>query len=775
MKETPFSLDFQDDEEAFAVKDILLKYLRYWPWFLVSAILALALAYLYTQVTPLTYRTVAKIKIMDDTKELNVATDALALMGNSTINLENEIEVLKSYRLLSQIVNDLKLDIEVYKTGAVFPIRVWEPPFTITKRLGSDSLQNTLTYEVQVNGSNFLIADEAGRQYNTSLKQADEESIELPFNIQLLDTTLIKAYQGVGYTVVINPIKDAVLGLSKNLEVEATNKNSDILSLALNGGSGNRSETILNTIIRNFDQDGILDRQLVSKRTLEVIDKRFVYLSGELDSIEIGKKDFKQANKLSYIEADAGQTLQKKAMTDDEVFKLEAQISLTQMLKNTVVGQAQYSLLPTDIGLENTGLNALVYDYNQLALERDKLIISVGGNHPKLLELSGQLERGKVNILKTVNIYQSQLKTSLRKLNQEKNLTGALFSKLPEKEKMLRSIERQQSIKENLFLLLLEKREEAAISLAATAPSIKVIDYGLTAKKPISPKKRIVYPLLLLLGLFVPFLVLYIRFALDTKINDRSDIEKMKTNIPIVAEVPILKGQKSFDGPNDRSVLAESFRIGCTNVNHMLAKKNKGQAQVIFVTSGVKGEGKTLVAYNLSLAYASIKKRVLIIGADLRNPALNEHFDSKKIIGLSDYLSDPTIDWKSCIREGNISKEYHKVCFSGAIPANAAELLAGDGFRDFIEKAKIEFDYIIVDTAPTLLVTDTLLISQYADMTLFVVRAGFTDKRIIDFSKNLNSTKKLHNMAYVLNDVGLGNSRNYNYGYGYGYGYGEKE
>ena len=270
--------------------------------------------------------------------------------------------------------------------------------------------------------------------------------------------------------------------------------------------------------------------------------------------------------------------------------------------------------------------------------------------------------------------------------------------------------------------------------------------------------------------MFLPFLVLYIRFYLDTKIHEPSDIEKLNPGIPVIAEIPFLKENKSFKDTNDRSVLAESFRICCTNVNHLLPKKEPDVGQVIFVTSAIKGEGKSLMAFNLSLAYASMKKRVLLIGADLRNPALNDHFDSKKTKGLSDYLNDPTMNWKYCINNGISTNEYHKVCFSGAIPPNAAQLLSGNGFGEFMELAKKEFDYIIVDTAPTLLVTDTMLISQYADLTLFVVRAGFTDKNLIEFSKGLNSTKKLFNMAYVLNGVGKGKKQSYNYGYGYGYG-----
>ncbi len=766
MKETPFNTDFEEKGDPFAIKETLFKYLKYWSWYMASAFIALIFGYMYIQTLPTAYRTVAKIKIVDDSKEMDVVTNALTFMSNTSINLENEIEVLRSYRLLSQVVNDLKLNIGVFKEGIFSNKRIYSPPFIITPQQELDTLSSILSYSIEINSSNFKITDENGEGFTAEFNQPEGRSIGLPFGIILKDSSSIDRYNGETYSVIIFPIKEAVINLSKKLEVNATNKNSDILSLSLDGENSKWSENILNKIITNFDQDGILDRQLVSRRTLEVIDKRFVYLSGELDSIEVGKQDFKEANKLSYIQADAGQALQKKSDTEDEVFQLEAQISLTQMLKNTVVSQAEYSLLPADVGLENSSLNALVYDYNQLALKRDKLITSVGVNHPLLLELSGQLERGKLNILKTVNVYQAQLNASLSKLNKEKSSTGELFSKLPEKEKMLRSIERQQSIKENLFLLLLQKREEAAINLAVTAPSIKVIDYGLTGKNPVSPNKKLIYAFSLLLGLFAPLLVLFIRFTLDTKVHDRSDIEKMNTDIPIVAEVPLLKDKKNFDGPNDNSILAELFRIGGTNVNYMLPKKENGKGQVVFVTSGVKGEGKTLVAYNLSLAYASIKKRVLLIGADLRSPALSENFDSKGKIGLTDYLSDSTLDWKSCVYDSKKNMQFHKVCISGSIPLNSAELLSSNRFESFIEEAKKEFDYIIVDTAPTLLVTDTLLISECADVSLFVIRAGLTDKRIVEYASNLNKTKKFTNMAFVLNDVSLSNSKNYGYGYG---------
>lgn len=772
MKEAPFSLDFNEEEDSFNAKDIFAKYLRYWPWFLATILICLLLGVAVMRYAPITYESVAKIKILDDSKELNVATDAMALLnGNSNINLDNEIEVLKSYRLLSQVVEDLHLDISYYEVGNIKTRQIWNAPFVITKLTDEDSIARQRSYELEIKNPKIIITDENEKSYTVDFNYSDTPVSELPFKIAIAEDVNLLDFNDIEYKIVLSSVKDAVILLAENLKVQPTNKNSEILALSLKGESVDRSEAILNTLIAKFNEDGILDRQLVSRRTMEVIDKRFVDLASELDSIEVGKQDFKQSNRLSYIEADAGVTLQRKSEAEDEVATLENQISLSKLLKETVINQAEYSLLPADIGLENISLNSLVANYNELALERDKLLPNVGVNHPTLRAISGQLERGKVNIIKSVNIYQAQLRTSLGQLRRESSRAGAVFSELPEQEKMLRGIERQQSIKEQLFLLLLQKREEAAINMATTTPSIKVVDYGLTSSEPLSPKKTIVYPLSFMLGMLLPFLVLFIKFSLDTKIHDRTDLEKLSPDIPVVAEIPFLKGEKGIKGFQDRSILAESFRMLSTSVNYHLPEKVKDKARVIYVTSSIKGEGKTLVAYNLAMAYASLKKRVLLVGADLRNPQLHMYLDIlKKAKGLSEYLSDPSMNWENVINEGFSNDLNIKVCYSRKIPPNAPELLSGKGFEKFINAVKEEFDYIIVDTAPTLLVTDTMLISKAADLTLFVARARFTDKKLLEYSKNLNKTKKLRNMAYALNDVGFGKARHYNYGHGYGYG-----
>lgn len=777
MKESPYLLEEFEEEDSFLLKDQLLKYLAYWPWFLGISLITLLGAFIYLKFATVTYQSVAKIKIIDESKEMNIATDAMSLLsGKSQINLDNEIEVLKSYRLLKQVVEELQLHISYYEVGNIQTSQRWNPPFTISNKMPLDSIKTPTEYQVQLAGQTVTVTDEEDQAFSLPLQAIPTTEDGLPFYIQLSDKDTPLPLEKTNYKVTLVPVKNATMQLIKNLTVQATNKNSDILALSLIGGSVPRSEAILNTIIDKFNQDGILDRQLVSKRTLDFIDERFIFLSQELDSIEGDKKAFKQQNNLSYIEADAGITLQKKSVTEEEAFKLENQIALSKLLAETLAKEKAYSLLPADIGLENSGINALVGNYNQLVLEREKIVASAGENNPTLLVINSQLQGIKQNVLQTVNSYQQQLKVSMTQLKQEKQLAGSSFSKIPEKEQLLRAIERQQSIKENLFLLLLQKREEAAISLAVTAPSIKLVDYALTSNIPVAPKKTMIMAGALLAGLFLPFGFLYLRFTLDTKIHERADLEQANPEIPILAEIPFFEEQKIFMEANDRSVLAESFRILSTNVNYMLPKKEKGDGQVIYVTSTIMDEGKSLVAFNLSLAFSSLGKKVLLVGADLRNPNIHQYFEkSKDAMGLTNFLHDPEMDWKECIHNGYNNIPYHKVCFSGSIPPNAPQLLSGPGFEKFMVAVKQEFDYIIVDTAPTMLVTDTLLISQFADLTLYVTRSGYTDKRLLEFSKALNKTEKLKNMGYLLNDVSIKKSNGYNYGYGYGYNEGSKK
>ncbi|MEH6512611.1 MAG: polysaccharide biosynthesis tyrosine autokinase, partial [Maribacter arcticus] len=624
-----------------------------------------------------------------------------------------------------------------------------------------------LRFELEFWNGEVKVTDERDSIYVMPFGSEINDEKGLPFSLNVIDNNKQPSNTITGkYQIVLKPFKQTVLDLSKLLSIQNTDKKSQILELTVKGESPEKLEAILNTVIAKFNLDGVLDRQEVFKRTLSFIDERFLYLSFELDSIEGGKESFKRINNLSYIEADAGISLERKSATEDDVANMETQISLSTLLKKSVIGQAAFELLPVDVGLENTGLNSLVGKYNELVLQRNKLSESVGAQHPSLMALSTQLEGAKVNIIKTINIYQTQLRTSLRRLNQEQSKVNTVFSRLPEKEKMLRSIERQQSIKENLFLLLLQKREEAAINLAVTAPSVKVVDYGLTNSKPIAPKKIMVLGIAGVFGLLLPFAFFYLKFALNNKIEERSDILDFGDSIPFLGEIPHLKGDKKFNDLNDRSMLAESFRILATNVNYMIPRNKAINGKVIFVTSAVKSEGKSLIAYNLSIAYHSMNKKVLLVGADLRNPELHNFLGmGLKTKGLTDYLLNPSSDWNDYVYPGLDNSLDHRICLSGDIPPNAPQLLSGKAFENFISMTKEVYDVIIVDTAPTIPVTDTLLIADYADVTLFVARAGVTDKAVLQEANELNRRGKLKNMAFVLNDTQMVAKDAYSYSY----------
>ena len=323
----------------------------------------------------------------------------------------------------------------------------------------------------------------------------------------------------------------------------------------------------------------------------------------------------------------------------------------------------------------------------------------------------------------------------------------------------------------------MQKREETAISLAITAPSAKVIDDAYSSRSPIFPKKQIIYLAAFILGLIIPFLIIYVKNLLDNKIHNRADVEKETKLIPILGEVPKIDTKESETvGTNDRSILAEAFRILRTNLSYFVKSIKGEEKNIIFVTSTVKGEGKTFVAFNLALTLSTSDKKVLLIGSDIRNPQLHRYIDRpEQSKGLSEYLYDEKVTIESVTDSYKINKKDISIILSGRIPPNPAELLMRDRFKNLLEEVKDKYDYVVVDTAPTMLVTDTLLISQHADFTVYVTRAEYTDKRLLKFPVELYHEKKLRNMAFVVNNVSVSN---YGYGnkYGYGYTYGaEKE
>ncbi|MEY2692548.1 MAG: hypothetical protein RIT03_938 [Bacteroidota bacterium] len=754
----------------------LSKYLRYWYWFVLSTVLFVLCANVYLRYTPNSYSTVAKIKILDNsTNSFKMPTDAISLFAKSKLNLENEVEVIKSHRIMKMVVQKLNLTTSYFQTGYVKSSELWEDrPFTIewigdVNTLTSKNIQ--LSIKLKDKGYVLSQGDEKVevKQFGIVYKLDKKISYKITKN-QNYNTYIPSTNE---YDFRLLTPEAAAAQLVGQIGIENIGEQSEILKLNITSTNKNKSEAILNTLLDQFDWDGIRDRQLISQRTIDFVNERFVNLTRELDSIETGKEAYKRTNELSYLEADAEISAKIKIESDAEVFEVETQVELSKLLAKTLKSDKKISLLPANIGVTNSQINNLIEQYNALVLDREKGLLSAGEKNPITLAATQKIQELQQNILASVAAYQKQLGVTLAKYNTLKSQNRSLYSTIPAKEKMLRAIERQQKIKETLYLLLLQKREEAAINKAITAPSIKVVDFAITNNGPISPKRQIVFLSALLLGFLIPFGILYLYFLLDNKIHSKQDIERVVPETPVIAEIPNIKGDQMYITDNDRSILAESFRILRTNINYVMPFKPTGEGQIVYVTSTIKGEGKTFTSVNLALILASMQKKVLLLGSDLRNPQLHKFLNlEREQKGVSGYLYDTSINWKSLVHERKLGSSHLDVILAGSIPPNPAELLSNGRFELLLSEVKQEYDYVIVDCAPTILVTDTLLISQLADVTLYLTRAGFTESRLLQFSKELKQLHKLKNMSYVLNNVGDSKSYGYNYSYNYGYNYG---
>lgn len=766
-----------EEEDNLDLKQEIRRYLRYWPWFVLSLVIALISAYVYVRFAPRIYQTYSKIKILDKSDGLELPTAAF-IFKRSNINLENETEILTSYIIMNRVVRALNLNTSFYEEGTVRTSQLEDLPFDFKQIIHPDSIKNSSSYKIKIKDKGLEITNEAGEAsvsfngFNTYIKAHD-----LPFEVNL-GSSAKSDFVGKTYIVTFRPIEATSLDLKSRIVVEPIGKQSDLLKISIKGESKELSENIINTLMEVFDRDGITDRQLISKRTIDFIDDRFVFLAHELDSIESGRQNFKQRNNLVDIKVDAQLGLEQRTKSEEEVFQIESQLALSRLLKKSLTENTESGLLPANIGINNGGINELIANYNTVILNRDKLLNSGGANNPLVKQAETEIEELKTNLDRSLTNYVTQLEASMQQLENRNERFSGKVAQIPEKEKLLRAIDRQQHIKESLYLLLLQKREEAAINLAITEPSIKVVEHALTGGAPISPKSRVVYLGAFVGGLLIPFGILYLIFLLDSKLHSKEDITKINPRIPVIGEIPDIKKDKEFifEDPNARSILAESFRILSSNVDYILPVSNDGKGKVIYCTSTIKGEGKTYVSINLSLALSSINKKVLLIGADLRNPQIHAHIhEGKDTPGLSNYLHDVNLSWRDTLVSGFEKHPSHRIMLSGTIPPNPAHLLTNGRFTKLIEEAKEEYDYIIVDTAPTILVTDTMLISQLADATVYIARADFTERNLLKFSRDLSETGKLKNMAYVINSVGASKSYGYSYNYGYNYGYGNNK
>lgn len=763
------------------LRDSIRQYTRYWFWFLASLVLAVIIAGIYLHYTTPVYQSQATVIIKEEKNgglgELSAFAN-LSFFSKFNNKIENELSIFRSNRIISQVIEKLNLNISYQTEGLIGTTELYTyKPFVVQYQSFVDSTKNKpipkLIFNV-VSQLEYQVENES-KSINGTYKFG--ERVALPFGeitvLPILDNIdKFESFYQRPISVSHRPIRKLTLNYQNKLVVANEISNSNVVKISLSTSVPEKAEDFINELVFQYNKDAISDQNQVAQKTANFIDSRLEIITRELDSVEKGKEEFKSENRLTSIEAEAQLILNNASYFNKRQLDIATQLELANTMIDYMETSSNNDLLPANIGLNAEGVNQSVSNYNQLILERNNLLKTSTAINPVVVNVTNQIAQVRESILESLKNSSNALKVAMRGLNYQESTLNSKISQVPTKEKIFRGIERQQGIKEQLYVFLLQQREEASISLAVTAPKAKVVDRAYSSRTPIAPNVPLIYLTALVAGLLVPFLFIYGKSLLDTKIKNRNDIEKKLKNTTLIGEIPKLKkGTEQLIQQNDRSVLAESFRILRTNLQYLFLNKlnNPEASKTIFVTSSIKGEGKTFVAFNLALTIALTGKKVALVGGDIRNPQLQRYLPASKQNnkGLTEYIVDATVGVNEIASQSE-NNAHLDIILSGAIPPNPAELLMEKRVSDFFNEVKKNYDYVIVDTAPSMLVADTLLINKYADVTLYVIRAGYTDKQLLEFTNEAIQDERLTNVAAVINNVSL---NNFGYGNKYGYAY----
>lgn len=757
------------------IKEVLRPYFRRFYWFIISAAICLILSYLYLKTKTTVYEVSASV-LIKDAKSNPGSQDFAALRDISGFGkigsngVENEMELLKSKKMMQKVVQNLHLESTVYQKGKFKNTELYGKTSPIMVQVINEK-PDTKYYkepiELKISGNNITLSNKE----LAPLKTTFDKTISLRFaNIIITKNKGYVAPKEATNDFLLNIASETQVtdSFQSNLKAALMNKDVTVIKMTMNYPEVNKAKDILNTLIRVYNNDAIEDKNSESKKTAEFIEERIRIIGNELGEVESRKERFKESNRITDLETEAKLGLQSSAEARGKLLEVDSQLEITNALLGYVNKQGTSAVLPGNVGLDNASATSNISAYNQLVLEKNRLLENATPQNPLVIDLTKQINSMRNSVVESLAKNRSALQVAKGNYETENKTIVGQISKIPSQEKTFREIERQQQIKENLYLLLLQKREETAVSLAVTAPKARVVDEAYVNPIPVAPKGSIVLLMGLMAGMLIPFIVIYLIRLFDDKVKDKKDLDKLSNGKTLLGEIPSLdRGQNELVMANDITPMAEAFRIVITNMNFMLPKKEKGK--VVYVTSTVKGEGKTFVSVNLALTLASPKHKVIIIGADIRNPQLQRYNPSRKgLDGLTEYLYNDDEKIEDIIHISSFNK-YCDVIYSGSIPPNPADLLSNGRFEILIDQLKLIYEYIIVDTAPLMLVTDTFLNADLADATLYVTRSGFTEKSLIDFANKQINSKRIRNAAFILNDV---SKDNLGYGNKYGYGYG---
>ena len=790
MKENPYENNMNEqDEEKINYQELLFRYIIHWPWFVASVLVCLIGAWVYLHFQTPVYQVSASIMIKDD-KKGGGSTDLenLGIGGviTSTQSIDNEIEVLRSKTILKEVVNNLELYITYYDEDEFPEKELYQTSPVIVNLTAqeADKLPGSALLAMKLSPEGVLDVN-----LKVGLNEYNQRFEKLPavlptdagtFGFALKDSLSggqIEGYKGERHirAVVSRPFEVAK-GYQGALSIAPTSRTTSVAVVSLMNTNIQRARDFINKLMEMYNRNTNNDKNEVAEKTREFINERIKIIDEELGSTEDKLEAFKRNAGLTDISSDAQSAVSGNAEYEKKRVDNGTQINLVRDLIKYINNPLnEYELLPGNIGLSDAGLTTQIGRYNELIIERKRLLRTSTESNPMIVNLDTSIRAMKSNVQAAINGTLQGLLIVKADLEREAGRFSRRISDAPGQERQYVSIARQQEIKAGLYLMLLQKREENAITLAATANNAKIIDEPVATGGPLSPKPNMIYMIALVLGVGLPVGVIFLIGLTKFKIEGRGDVEKL-TRLPIVGDVPLTNEKAGSIAvfENQNTLMSETFRHIRTNLQFMLENDQK----VILVTSTVSGEGKSFISSNLAISLSLLGKRVVIVGLDIRKPGLNKIFNiPRKEQGITQYLSNPEKNLMDFVQPSDVSKNLY-ILPGGIVPPNPTELLARDGLDKAIETLKKNFDYIILDTAPAGMVTDTLLVGRVADLSVYVCRADYSRKAEFTLINELAADNKLPNICTIINGLDL-KKKKYGYYYGYGkygkyYGYGKR-
>ena len=788
-----YMTEINPQEENIDLKEIIASFIGKWHYFLISAILCTALAFVYILVTPSTYLCEATLLINDNSQGNSMPggnLESFADMGlfKANTDIKNEIHILQSPMLMENVVSQLKLNYNYNtKFKSIRRIDLYNAT-PVTVELDSAFLGQMVNFTIDLPSENtFVLSDFKidKLKFDTKIQGKLSTPLLTPYGTMTIRPTQFHTDQTIGQSIFFS--KKSIIQTAKAcctiLNVNLSKDKASIIGLSYKDINPRRAEDILNTLISAYNENWIKNKNLIISSTSQFIDERLKVIETELGNVDEKISIYKSTNLLPDVKAVSNIYLTQSTATANQLANLQNQLAMALYIQTYMNGTASNTqLLPANSGIENTAIENQIDKYNTLQLQKNNLLANSSEQNPIVSDMISTLRSMREVIIRSIDDYIVTLHIQIENTLQEEKQTNQKIATNPNQAKTLLSIERQQKIKEELYLFLLQKREENELSQTFTAYNTRIVNRPTVDDSPIAPRKNILLLAALLLGLSLPAVGLFTIESWNTLVKNRKDLNIL--TIPFVGEIPIsaTKKKKYFNASKvkpdpvkllikekNRDIINEAFRVVRTNIDFMRPKNEEGC--IVMFTSFHPGSGKTFISSNLAVSMGIKGTKTIIIDADLRKATLSTLIDSPKI-GLSDYLNGSIDNLKQLSVQGTIHPHVD-VLPVGTIPPNPSELLLGERFSRLLAYLRTRYDYIFLDCPPVTIVTDSSIIGQHCDMTLFIIRAGLMDKRSLPELQQIYTSGQLKNMAVILNSVEY-TAKTYGYRK-YGYGYATKE